>query len=592
MEQIIKVKACNDDGAFIGTFSITKELSDDSYLAYSLSNSEDFNKEVLIKDNITLINVPRVEKFDNLTPIQYYKNTTNEANILFLEESEYTVEFEFEKEYLDLGYIAFYSLVTGAFWESPLKLFPKSNNGFLNFRSFAGKTFLDIEKDNEVIFSVSIEVRSKKINYNEQYPAMIGDLSKYASGLIFEVNSPLYQSFELNSTKKETYYEDFMLLEYLFREENLPSTFEYLSRNLYSTLENTQETVPTSLASNIGPNELVNMVSNPEHLHKDVNSNIRFSRKMKGFVPIKIDEISYEDTIDVPENRFYKNFLESIAILINDLLSVCDNGYVKDRLLEYKEQISYFLSQRYFRDISRMDYAPLNSQVLQKREGYRDILQYFLMFEFGFKLTWNQITDEFKGYEKKLHNLYEYWCYFELINVVKEMSDSKIDFENVFVINDDNWTISLREGVIKEFLLDVGGEEVLLKLMYNRTFSKNSEFNSYSVELRPDYSLEVEFNDQDYIIHFDAKYRVDFNRGEKYKNWDIIKMHAYKDAIKNAIGSYILYPGEKAEIFYKEGKNKLESVGAFPLNPGGDKEEKIELAEFIQGLIEDLVNSN
>ena len=217
MEQIIKIKACNDDGAFIGTFSITKELFDDSYLAYSLSNSEDFNKEVLVKDNITLINVPRVEKFDNLTPIQYYKNTTNEANILFLEESEYTVEFEFEKEYLDLGYIAFYSLVTGAFWESPLKLFPKSNNGFLNFRSFAGKTFLDIAKDNEVIFSVPIEVRSKKINYNEQYPAMIGDLSKYASGLIFEVNSPLYQSFELNNTKKETYYEDFMLLEYLFR---------------------------------------------------------------------------------------------------------------------------------------------------------------------------------------------------------------------------------------------------------------------------------------------------------------------------------------------------------------------------------------
>lgn len=592
MEQIIKIKACNDDGAFIGTFSITKELFDDSYLAYSLSNSEDFNKEVLVKDNITLINVPRVEKFDNLTPIQYYKNTTNEANILFLEESEYTVEFEFENEFKDLGYNAFYSLVTGAFWESPLKLLPRSNVGFLNFRSFAGKTFLDIANEDNIIFSVPIEVRSKKINYNEQYPAMIGDLSKYASGLIFEVNSPLYQSFELNNTKKETYYEDFMLLEYLFREENLPSTFEYLSRNLYSTLENTVETVPTSLASNIGPNELINMVSNPEHLHKDVNSNIRFSHKMRGFVPIKIDEISYVDTIDVPENRFYKNFLESIAILINDLLSVCDNGYVKDKLLEYKEQISYYLSQRYFRDISRMDYAPLNSQVLQKREGYRDILQYFLMFEFGFKLTWNQITDEFKGYEKKLHNLYEYWCYFELINVVKEMSDSKIDFENVFVINDDNWTISLKEGVIKEFLLDIGGKEVLLKLMYNKTFSKNSEFNSYSVELRPDYSLEVEFNDQDYIIHFDAKYRVDFNRGEKYKNWDIIKMHAYKDAIKNAIGSYILYPGEKAEIFYKEGKNKLESVGAFPLNPGEDKEEKRELVEFIHGLIEDLVNSN
>ena len=39
---------------------------------------------------------------------------------------------------------------------------------------------------------------------------MIADLSQHSLSLIFEVNSPLYQEFELDYRKKETNYEDFI----------------------------------------------------------------------------------------------------------------------------------------------------------------------------------------------------------------------------------------------------------------------------------------------------------------------------------------------------------------------------------------------
>ena len=65
-----------------------------------------------------------------------------------------------------------------------------------------------------------------------------------------------------------------------------------------------------------------------------------------------------------------------------------------------------------------MEHVPLNSQLLQKKEGYRDILEYYLMFEFGFRLSWNEISDEFRGNEKKLFELYEYWTYFDLHNIL------------------------------------------------------------------------------------------------------------------------------------------------------------------------------
>ena len=79
-----------------------------------------------------------------------------------------------------------------------------------------------------------------------------------------------------------------------------------------------------------------------------------------------------------------------------------------------------------------MQYTPLNSQVLQKREGYRDILKYFLNLEFSFRLDWDEISDNFKGYERKLSELYEYWCYFKLIKVLNKLSDKKLDFNDIY----------------------------------------------------------------------------------------------------------------------------------------------------------------
>ena len=65
--------------------------------------------------------------------------------------------------------------------------------GILNFRSYAGKSFLDIEIS-EGHESIPIEVRSKKINYHEQYPAMLADLSEDLLPHL-EADSAIFQTF-------------------------------------------------------------------------------------------------------------------------------------------------------------------------------------------------------------------------------------------------------------------------------------------------------------------------------------------------------------------------------------------------------------
>ena len=85
-------------------------------------------------------------------------------------------------------------------------------------------------------------------------------------------------------------------------------------------------------------------------------------------------------------------------------------------------------------------------------------------------------------------------------------------------------------------------------------------------------------------VHFDAKYRVESIEGlfgseeteevdeeenGNYKRQDLLKMHAYRDAIKRSQGAYILYPGHgnspvRFRGFFHE---ILPGLGAFAIAP-------------------------
>lgn len=597
MKQYIKIKSYTEDNNFLGTFTLSIELYDSTP---SIDNISNINQELKLdssiynipsNSSITLFNVPIVYEFDNKTPIQYLKNSENGVYIMLLEEFKYDLSFKesdyFKNNFKDKTKV-FDSLLK--YSNQSLELFSDTYNGFLSFGSYVGKSFFDIKLNNKILFKIPFEVRSRKIDYAKEYAAMIGDLSKYSQNLIYDSASPLHQSVRIDEIRDKSGYEEFMLLEYLFKDENLPSTVEYLSRNLYSSLENTVEEVPTSFASNINPNDLIDVFSNSENLYESEDESSIWHERTKGYVPLRVRETRYVDNIDVPENRFYKNFLESIESLIIALLSkVNSDTYIHDRLSVYKEQINAYLSQRYFKDISVMEYVPLNSQLLQKKEGYRDILEYYLMFEFGFRLSWNEISDEFRGNEKKLFELYEYWTYFELLNVFDSISVDSIEFNDIFREDDANrFNIVLKDNLVNHFCIDLWGKTVFADLIYQRTFNRgSSEYRTYSVRLIPDYSLIIYLDDKRYIVHFDAKYKL-YVDSDSFKNEDIVKMHAYKDAIDDTIGSYILYPGSVNRIYY-ENDDELESVGAFGLTPGDDRDNKKKLKAFILGLIRKLV---
>jgi len=141
--------------------------------------------------------------------------------------------------------------------------------------------------------------------------------------------------------------------------------------------------------------------------------------------------------------------------------------------------------------------------------------------------------------------------------------------------------------------------------------------------MRPDYTLSIwpdDFNEdeaeqQELIlhIHFDAKYRVDridqvFGKSDKelgtdgverelrdegeeqvggiYKRGDLLKMHAYKDAIRRTVGAYVIYPGS-SDRTWQEFQEVIPGIGAFSLRPDNNGDSGThQLREFIRDVAE------
>lgn len=72
------------------------------------------------------------------------------------------------------------------------------------------------------------------------------------------------------------------------------------------------------------------------------------------------------------------------------------------------------------------------------------------------------------------------------------------------------------------------------------------------------------------------------------KREDLLKMHAYRDAIRRTDGAYILYPGTE-RIMWRQYHELLPGLGAFPIAPGDDKAFDA-LSSFIDDVIKNVAS--
>lgn len=547
-------------------------------------------------DSSSIVNVPNIRdeaEIDESSPIMLYSGTDPDIRtLLLLEETDYELRLTGEVDE------AFGYLRSNSSDVALREMHFRGERGDalyrLTFKSYVGKGYFDVRSHGRTI-KIPFEVRSKKIGYLSEYPRMLGDISEFSTSLLLHTKSPLYSEFQMSCNDRDTLYEDFLILDYIFSKLDLVGVYEYLRNNLHHELVQIQESVPAGVASSIDPSDLISLID-PGNLIKTENGPICGT-----YVPAYVIENLYTDDYDVPENRLVKTFLLTVQRMVHRLLikGSAESSYISDRLMFMRSAIDGMMSDSWLNEVGQMTSIPFNSTILQRKSGYSEIFTMFQIVGLGITFRQEDAKELLKGQNNRVYQVYEYWCYTRLYRCLRSMSSNKPEFPLKRI--DGRWAVSISRGHQLVFEMRYGETILNVVLLYNRTYDRyHQDFRSYSVPFRPDFTLIITSSvvpERRFIVNFDAKYKAkpksdsdivqdDSKIDSDSWEYDIYKMHAYRDAIIHCCGSFVLYPGHRGRIYSKSMNDKdwnnrssliIPSVGAIPLIPGSKKDDDLEI---------------
>jgi predicted component of viral defense system (DUF524 family) len=496
--------------------------------------------------------------------------------------------------------------------------------GTISPNIYVGTLKLPIVRDNKEIGNALLEVRSVKAGYRNDYRDMLELITEKCTELLMEANSPVSHNFETDfETDNETLYQKFAFIKSIIATDEFS---ESVHRIVSAPVTQWKETPELKDVRNI---RRFNNSNIKELIVGSNRSPLPENHYLQNYgmqsVSNKIASVRKTDTVDTPENRFVKFALESFL----RFCSVINKKAVNESRLWHEsgileKELESYLHHSVFKKISHPETLRLNSPVLQRKEGYREVLRVWLMFDLAAKLVWKGGDDVYSGGKKDIATLYEYWLFFKLLDLFKSIFDIEPkEISELIKETNDGLSLQLKQGnhTALSGIYDASGRRLNIRFNYNRQFDGKKDYplsGSWTTTMRPDYTLsfwpngitETEAELQELIvhIHFDAKYKIanltellkndaveDFEAEKKdsrkgiYKNADLLKMHAYRDAIRRTGGAYVLYPGY-VPVSRSGFHEIIPGLGAFPVRPSKTDDGINELKSFVIEVVNHFLN--
>ena len=497
------------------------------------------------------------------------------------------------------------------------------SEGTLTTGIYVGHLTLDVVDVDacEQVGRISLEIRSTKAEYRSDYRLMLDEIAEYYTDLVLQQGAPVTQRLEIDQNcSAKTLYQRFSFVRSLIDSESFSEAIHKIISN----------PVRKWTDANIERNIVGVRRLSRKNIRQIASSTDRVqlpSGMRKGMpecltsVPRRIEVEYKRDTTDCQENQFVKFVLRTFVNFCSEIKGYTNaSEQLKAEAEQTLERLYEHLDNQFFRQISQPTHMNMNSPVLQRKEGYREVLQAWLLFYLAAKLNWTGGNDVYDAGKKNVATLYEYWLFFKLMELISEFFHIEPQAKKELVEMDkDGINLSLRQGRMR---MVSGRQETFSRVLnvafyYNRTFNRVAEDSihkagSWTMTMRPDYTLslwpgliteqEAERQERIIHIHFDAKYRLDKVlledkdtgrdiseelAGEKqeqelkiYKRGDLLKMHAYKDAIRRTSGAYVLYPGEENREL--RGFHEIvPGLGAFSIRPGHWLQDSAYLKQFL-----------
>jgi uncharacterized protein len=518
-------------------------------------------------------------------------------------------------------------------------------SGQLRLKNHAGILDLRTAYDTPLI----AEVVCRKINYLDEFQTLLNEVAEQLAELLLQYDSPLSFAFDLTDTSNNNEAALLFQMRHMMSPNNLPTAIDEVLTSFHSKLV---ERTSAEAISGVEEPQIDTLID-----ELDMGSLGRggpLARLFRGYTPRELAVEERYETFDTLENRYVKYFLEECLLIAQRLaqqLEVRRKPAAVREARYWAVQIEELLGHSRWSEVGSLRQFPSNSQVLQKRRGYKDVLKFDLSLRLGLELSWPR-GEEFAygllGDVRPVNEIYEYWCFFVLRRLLAEMCEAELPGNGSFIVHAaDGLQVRLEKGKrsrVSFLYKSTGTRRLQVCLFYNRRFKRPSRplaswDGSYTAFFDPDYSVLVTVTDGDstrrHWLHFDAKYRLEMAEVENlfasselplptskdeeeapfydaeisriHKQDDLFKMHTYRDGILSSRGAYILFPGDGAKLrlsgkhqnlfvrhpsaFGGAPAQSIPSVGAFDLCPGRDLSQLAVIREFLRDVFDAMLTN-
>lgn len=445
---------------------------------------------------------------------------------------------------------------------TPITSKSKNLSGVINFKGDIGTTDFIVKVNNKPELEIILEVYTTKINYKEDYKAILRDVNEEIYNLAYGFLARTYLSSEINNKSNNNDSEFYSILNYVFHK--LKRSIDIILYNPYHELQKDSRVVKYHRIKNAS-NETIKYLEKRPYLMEKIND---------AYLPKEALVTKKTVTTNTKENRFLKFMLVKIIDKIDKFvlkLKKLDNYDVEilGRLNLFKKEINKRINTSILRNIP-CEYNEANlSLVFSMGNGYKEVYKYYLMLQKGLSIN----SNVFSLSMKELSLLYEYWCFIKINSLLQKKY--KLVSTDVLKTNKDGITVSLKKCVESSLTYCNPQTNEKFKVYYN------SRRSSKTASQKPDniLSMHKEGSIKSYEFIFDAKYKLDTSAEyiQSYgsigpKEEDINTMHRYRDAI--------IYDYNKDKLLERKDKIKNHSeainnciFGAFVLFPYDNEEE-------------------
>jgi hypothetical protein len=465
-----------------------------------------------------------------------------------------------------------------------------------------------VDRATRLTGTTDIEVLAIKLDHETEYRQMLTDISSFAAEAVLQGFAPSSLDLTPSELPAELLYLRFAMIAAYLQDPAFEAAIARVTSQPHRTWLSEEEIRPVGSPFPRGaafrravcvPGPRVPWVGGPATIPS---------------LPAALTHDRAAASVDNLANQFVKFALERWRAVTLELLYVLSQPSQKvesgplrrgqQTAADVGAQLDEYLAHPLFREVGSLRRMPTSDQVLLKRAGYREVFRTFAMTESGptVRIDRGGLADVFAASQRNVATLYEFWCFLALVNSLGRVCGEDRT-ARAFAVAGDGMSLTMRSGLASKLSWSVrrGGRPLRVEVFFNRTFAgADDRRGSWSQAMRPDCSVRIRpegstpsrvlTHELGVWLHFDAKYRVDNLLAEltpdpdldesftesttsgSTKRDDLLKMHAYRDAISQTAGAYVLYPGSEIKDIRRHPgfKEVLPGLGAFPLRPSSD----------------------